>query len=127
MEEDRHHAGRHLGQDAAEHEIKAEIGKAKTPVAEYHTKFAGGSYMWDEISALAWMDPSIITKQQELYVNIDIDHGASYGQTIFVEKDIEARAGPAARAAQDGGRGGSSRPCSGISIRPGSTRCTSIS
>jgi purine nucleosidase len=72
----------HLSDD-----IKAEIGKSKNPVAEYHTKFSGGSYMWDEIAALAWMDPSIITKQDELYVNIDIDHGASYGQTIFVEKD----------------------------------------
>jgi inosine-uridine nucleoside N-ribohydrolase len=74
-------------------EIKAEIAKAKTPVAEYHTKFAGGSYMWDEISALAFMDPSLITKQQELYVNIDIDHGPSYGQTIFVEKDQESGPG----------------------------------
>jgi purine nucleosidase len=74
-------------------EIKTAIGQSKNPVAEYHTKFAGGSYMWDEIAALAWMDPSIITKQQELYVNIDIDHGASYGQTIFVEKDQEAGQG----------------------------------
>ena len=80
-------------------DIKAEIAKSKNPVAEYHTKFAGSSYMWDEIAALAWMDPSIITKQQELYVNIDIDHGASYGQTIFVEKDQDAGQGrpPVAR------------------------------
>jgi inosine-uridine nucleoside N-ribohydrolase len=69
-------------------EIKAEIAKAKTPVAEYHTSFAGGSFMWDEIAAIAWMDPSIITKQEQLYVNIDIDHGASYGQTIFVEAQV---------------------------------------
>jgi inosine-uridine nucleoside N-ribohydrolase len=68
-------------------DIKAAIAKSTNPVAEYHTKYAGGSYMWDEIAALAWMDPSIITKQEELYVNIDISHGASYGQTIFVEKD----------------------------------------
>lgn len=74
-------------------EIKMEIGKSKNPVAEYHTKFAAGSYMWDEISALAWMDPSIITKQEELFVNIDINHGASYGQTIFVEKEREAGPG----------------------------------
>jgi purine nucleosidase len=71
-------------------DIKGEIAKSKNPVAQYHTKFAGGSYMWDEIAALAWMDSSIITKQQELYVNIDIDHGAGYGQTIFVEKEQEA-------------------------------------
>ena len=34
------------------------------------------------------MDSSIITDQQELYVNIDIDHGSGYGQTIFVEKTV---------------------------------------
>jgi inosine-uridine nucleoside N-ribohydrolase len=49
--------------------------------------------MWDEIAAVAWLDPSIITKQQELYVNIDIDHGASYGQTIFVEPSGEPAPG----------------------------------
>ena len=74
-------------------DIKNRIAKAKTPVAEYHTQFARSSYMWDEISALAWMDPSIITKQQELYVNIDIDHGPGYGQTIFVEKEMEGGSG----------------------------------
>jgi len=68
-------------------ELKAQVAKSTAPVAAYHTKFANASYMWDEISAIAWMDPSIITSQQELFVNIDIDHGASYGQTIFVEKE----------------------------------------
>ena len=44
-------------------------------------------------------DPAIITKQQELYVNVDIDHGASYGQTIFVEPSGEPAPGqpPVAR------------------------------
>ena len=45
--------------------------------------------MWDEIAAAALIDPSLITRQQELYVNIDINHGASYGQTIFVEKEVK--------------------------------------
>ena len=62
----------------------------------------GGGFMWDEISVLAFLDPSIITKQQELYVNIDIDHGPSYGQTIFVEKT--AKAGAAGQGADRAGR-----------------------
>ncbi len=65
----------------------------QAPLAQYHTQFARSSYMWDEISAIAWMDPSIITKQQELFVNIDIDHGPSYGQTIFVEREMEGGPG----------------------------------
>jgi len=39
--------------------------------------------MWDELSAAAMVDPSIITGQKELYVDIDVDHGPSYGQTLF--------------------------------------------
>ncbi len=70
-------------------DIKAAIAKADTPVARYLTQFSRGSYMWDEISAVAFLDPSIITEQKELYVNIDIDHGAGYGQTIFVEKEVK--------------------------------------
>ena len=39
--------------------------------------------MWDELSAAAMVDPSIITGEKELYVDIDIDHGPSYGETLF--------------------------------------------
>ncbi|MGH9703258.1 MAG: hypothetical protein ACRD4K_07775 [Candidatus Acidiferrales bacterium] len=45
--------------------------------------------MWDEIAVAAFLDPTIITSQEERYVNIDIDHGAGYGQTIFVEKTVK--------------------------------------
>jgi len=36
--------------------------------------------MWDEIAGAALIDPSIITVQKQLYMDIDIDHGASYGR-----------------------------------------------
>ncbi len=64
-------------------EIQGAIAKADTPVARYLTEFSVESFMWDELSAAAMVDPSIITGQKELYVDIDIDHGPSYGQTLF--------------------------------------------
>jgi inosine-uridine nucleoside N-ribohydrolase len=64
-------------------EIKAAIAKADTPVARYLTAYSVDSFMWDELSAAAMVDPSIITGQKELYVDIDIDHGPSYGETLF--------------------------------------------
>ena len=70
-------------------DIQAQISKVDTPLARYLKQYTGHSYMWDEIAAAAFMDPSIITDQQELYVNIDIDHGSGYGQTIFVEKSVK--------------------------------------
>jgi inosine-uridine nucleoside N-ribohydrolase len=82
-------------------DTRKQIARSQSRAAQYVTKFSRGSggYMWDEIAAVAWIDPSIITKQQELYVNIDIDHGASYGQTIFVEAAAEPARGlpPVAR------------------------------
>jgi purine nucleosidase len=64
-------------------DIKAAIAKADTPVARYLTEYSVPSFMWDELSAAAMIDPSIITGQKELYVDIDVDHGPSYGETLF--------------------------------------------
>jgi purine nucleosidase len=63
--------------------LKASIAKANTPIARYLTEYSVESFMWDELSAAAMIDPSMITSQKELYVDIDIDHGTSYGETLF--------------------------------------------
>ncbi|MGA7909451.1 MAG: nucleoside hydrolase [Candidatus Sulfotelmatobacter sp.] len=64
-------------------EIKAAIARADTPVARYLTAYSVESFMWDELSAAAMVDPSIITGQRQLYVDINIDHGPLYGETMF--------------------------------------------
>ena len=64
-------------------EVKAAISRADTPVAKYLTKYAAESFMWDELSAAALIDPSMITESREMYVDIDVDHGPSYGETLF--------------------------------------------
>lgn len=65
--------------------VRAAIAKADTPVARYLTEYSVESFMWDELSAAAMVDASIITRQKQLYVDIDIDHGPSYGETLFWE------------------------------------------
>jgi purine nucleosidase len=64
-------------------EMKAQIAKAHTPITQYLDKYSLPGYMWDEIAGAALIDPSIITGQRQLYMDIDIDHGASYGKTLF--------------------------------------------
>ena len=64
-------------------EMKATIAKANTPVTQYLDKYSLPGYMWDEIAGAALIDPSIITGQKQLYMDIDVDHGASYGKTLF--------------------------------------------
>jgi len=63
----------------------SEIATAQTPAAQYVSKYTytgNSSYMWDELAAAAWLDPSIITKEQMFYMDGEIDHGASYGNTL---------------------------------------------
>ena len=45
-------------------------------------KYAEPGYLWDELAAVAWLDPTIITKWRKLYMDIDVDHGAGYGNTL---------------------------------------------
>lgn len=57
-----------------------------TPIAKYIDKYyqtgEENNYMWDELAAAAWLDPSIITKKETRYMSVDIDHGAGYGNTL---------------------------------------------
>ena len=63
--------------------IQAAIAKVDTPVTRYLGKYSLTGYMWDEIAGAAMIDPSIITGQKKLYMDIDVDHGAGYGRTLF--------------------------------------------
>ena len=58
-----------------------QIAKSSTPAAQYVAKYAEANILWDELAATAWLDPRIITKWQKLYVDVEVDHGASYGDT----------------------------------------------
>jgi inosine-uridine nucleoside N-ribohydrolase len=58
-----------------------QIAKSSAPSAQYLAKYAEANILWDELAAVAWLDPSIITKSQKLYVDVEVDHGASYGDT----------------------------------------------
>jgi inosine-uridine nucleoside N-ribohydrolase len=59
------------------------IAKSPNPAAQYIAKFSQERYyMWDELAAVAWLDPSIITKEKVVYMDVNIDHGPTYGDTL---------------------------------------------
>jgi len=60
----------------------AQIGKSPNAAAQYIAKYADEEYRWDELAAAAWLDPSIITKQEQLYMDMDYSHGPGYGNTL---------------------------------------------
>ena len=40
------------------------------------------SMMWDEVSVASLLDPSVITKWEDLYIDVVIDHGSKYGHSL---------------------------------------------
>jgi inosine-uridine nucleoside N-ribohydrolase len=63
-----------------------QIEASATPLARYISRFAmyspGADIMWDELAAAAWIDPTLITRRQTLYMAVDLDRGAGYGNTL---------------------------------------------
>jgi len=59
------------------------IAQSKTPAARYIARWSKPtSYMWDELTACAWIDPSIITRRAKIYLDTDLSHGPDYGNTL---------------------------------------------
>lgn len=65
-------------------ELLAGIAKSPQPAAQYLSKYTGTEfyYMWDELAACAWLDPAIVTKQEMLFVDVDLTRGPNYGDTL---------------------------------------------
>jgi inosine-uridine nucleoside N-ribohydrolase len=67
-------------------EMVKQIEASGTPLAHYVARYFrpgdGGSYMWDELAAAAWIDPTLITKKEVRYMSVDLSHGAGYGNTL---------------------------------------------
>jgi inosine-uridine nucleoside N-ribohydrolase len=62
------------------------IKASDTPAARYIGQYARlrgeYNYLWDELAAAAWLDPSIITKTEMRFMDIDLGRGAGYGDTL---------------------------------------------
>ncbi len=86
-------------------ELVARIAESPNPLAKYIERFhvpvpdtdsdwVPGIFMWDEVSVAGLLDPAIITEQREIYVDVDIDHGINYGNTLAWEERQGERPGP---------------------------------
>jgi inosine-uridine nucleoside N-ribohydrolase len=64
-------------------QMLAAISKSPNPAAQYIAKYSQERYyLWDELAACAWLDPSLITRRSDLYMDVDVDHGPAYGETL---------------------------------------------
>lgn len=74
-------------------ELIKEIGKSHEPVAQYIARYTRrpGDYLWDELAAAAWLDPTLITRERNVYMDVSLDKGMSYGDTlVWTDRDKPA-------------------------------------
>ena len=73
------------------------IVSAGTPLSEYlreaylspSTNPGLFTYMWDELAAAAIIDPGVITKTEDLFLDVDYLPGPSYGKTVWTPATIK--------------------------------------
>lgn len=63
------------------------LSQTHTAAAQYIARYTDlkpgrPEYMWDELAAAAWLDPGLITRWRKTYMDVSLDRGASYGDTL---------------------------------------------
>jgi inosine-uridine nucleoside N-ribohydrolase len=82
--------------------VKAGNSPAATYVGKYSRLYGQYNYLWDELTAAAWLDPSLITVKETRYLDVDLSRGAGYGNTLsWNEEDKPALAGQPAEVQVD--------------------------
>jgi inosine-uridine nucleoside N-ribohydrolase len=80
-------------------ELIDRVKEHNTPAARYVGTYARVrgqyNYLWDELAAMAWLDPSLITAKSTRYLDVDLNRGAAYGDTLsWSEEDKPKIVGP---------------------------------
>lgn len=74
--------------DASRHiigtkELLARATASGRPVARYVAQISQPGYpLWDELAVATWLDPSIVTRQTKLAMDVDLMPGPSYGALL---------------------------------------------
>jgi inosine-uridine nucleoside N-ribohydrolase len=75
-------------------EVIQQIGQVKTPLAEYVARYAEkGVPLWDELTVGIFLDPTLITNQKEILMDVDVSHGPGYGSARIYADSVAPRLG----------------------------------
>jgi len=70
------------------------IAKSTTKAAKYITAWSQDRYfMWDEFAALSWVDPTLVTKENKVYLDVDLSRGPNYGDTLTWNESLKPETG----------------------------------
>jgi inosine-uridine nucleoside N-ribohydrolase len=62
--------------------VKAGNSAAAQYVGKYGRLHGQYNYLWDELASVAWLEPSIITAKDTRYLDVSMNRGAAYGDTL---------------------------------------------
>jgi inosine-uridine nucleoside N-ribohydrolase len=64
-------------------ELLAKLAKAARPdIGAHIAKFEPGFPLWDEIAAAVWLDPTLVTEQDRLFIDFNTVFSAGYGDML---------------------------------------------
>jgi inosine-uridine nucleoside N-ribohydrolase len=74
--------------------LMARLRSHPSPAVDYLVRNSGpGLPLWEELCAEVIVDPSLVTKSVDVTMDVDIDHGMSYGRTTVGGVDARPRLG----------------------------------
>ena len=56
------------------------IAAVKTPLTAYLSRYFNPLPLWDEMAAAVAVDPSLVTKSLDAYMDVDVSGGVDYGR-----------------------------------------------
>jgi purine nucleosidase len=62
--------------------IKASNSPSAQYIGKYARLYGTYNYLWDELTSVAWLDPSVITKQETRFMDVNLDRGPGYGDIL---------------------------------------------
>jgi purine nucleosidase len=70
-------------------EMLEKLSHTQNAAAQYIARYTRrpGDYLWDELAAAAWLNPSLITRERYVYMDVSVDKGISYGDTLVWSDD----------------------------------------
>lgn len=64
------------------HELLGQVARGKAPFDHYLGRFGQVYPLWDETAVAVWLDPSLITREKTLLVDVDTSFTANYGAIL---------------------------------------------
>lgn len=75
-------------------EMLDRIAQSQSQAARYVAAWSQDRYyLWDELAACAWLDPTLITKEKLVYMDVDLTHGPGYGDTLTWTENLKPATG----------------------------------